>query len=179
MAREPVQQFLASTTRALHDAVAEKGYASTGEIFVPELRKFGSRAVLGLLRKESLVQQFPDPNRYYCIMCGLCFAVGVLAAKDWHLDFDTFYSDDYLASIINTSTPPFVMAAPNCEKLFEMDSKQYWTFIMDLFLIWQERVEPYFQLPDSESRDYTFSSLLAVYLVGVSCTLERFGFGQD
>ncbi len=173
-------KFFADTTAKLHSIAEKEGYVPTGMINVPEVFSFGTKVVLGLLQKQSLSERFSDdPVEYYYRIVCYAWSCGVLAAKEWHLNFEDFSKDDFLDRLINTSNAPSFLAKDIAEEKLAMTVDDLNEFLPKIYEVWQESLEPYWKFSDIISRDYTFAAILACYQLAVSMVLERYGFGHD
>lgn len=167
------QEFYTLCLKVFHDALRDRGYATRGLIFIPELIPYGEKAVLSYLQDTYFQMELGnDAAQYYYVICSLSFMTGVVYAEKWHTNFSELQSG-FAERIINEGAPDY--AHPLLEKEvgvpLEKQAEQLFSTVYDEWLVMHE---PYWKLEDP--RKYTFNAMLASYQAGVSTILEKYGF---
>ena len=172
-ALKSAKDFYAECLTDFHDALAAKGYATKGVIFIPELIPFGNKAILAYL-KDPFFQMEAGNNvtQYYYLICALSFMTGVAYADKWHSNFAEL-NNGFVDQIITAGPPEY--AQPVLEKATGLNrDEQAEKLFATVFNRWIKIHEPYWQLRDP--REYTFNAMLAAYQAGISTILEKYGY---
>ena len=168
----PIVQFYNDCVVDYHNAAGEKGMATRGLIFIPELIPIGEKTVLAFLKDLYFQVQFGnDPQMYYYVIMSLSLQAGMVFAVKWHENYSELKSG-YIDKIIEEG--PADACKPYLKQLGLTDIEKENTFYHVIFDRWLKMHEPYWKLNDP--RDYTFRATLAAYQLGISMILEKYGY---
>ena len=167
-----VVQFYNDCIEAYHNAAAEKGFATRGIIFIPELIPIGEKTILAFLKDPFFQMQFgSNPQMYYYVIMSLSLQAGMVFSVKWHENYAALkngYVDEIIAEGPADACKPFL------RQLGLTDNEKENDFYRVIFDKWLEQHEPYWNM--SDPRDYTFKATLAAYQLGISMILEKYGY---
>ena len=167
------KDFYAECVEDFHKEANKHGVATRGLIFIPELIPLGEKTILAFLKDPFFqMQTGGNPQAYYYLIMALSIDAGIAYATKWHEDFSAL--SRYVDQIIYEG--PADDANILLEKHFpkEVSANQGNPFFQKIYPRWLAMHEPYWKLDDP--REYTFKAMLAAYQLGVSMTLEKYGY---
>lgn len=168
----PINRFYNNCVTDFHKAAMAEGQANHGLIFIPELIPIGEKTVSVYLKDPFFQMEFRDnPQMLYYVIMALSIQSGIVFAEKWHSNFSAL-TTEYVEKIIKEG--PADTCKPFLVQLGLSDNKKEHAFYQVIFKRWMAMHEPYWKLNDP--RNYTFTTMVAAYQLGVSMILEKYGY---
>lgn len=167
------QGFYNECVNIFHDEAEKSNFASKGLIFIPELIPMGEKTILAFLQDRFFSVEFgQNPPQYYYVIMSLSLQAGICYADKWHKDFSGLTSG-YVDQIIANGP------ADDADRILKstiglVGTQNQNAFYQKIYKKWMACHEPYWSLQDP--RQYTFKTMVAAYQLGISMTLEKYGF---
>lgn len=166
-------EFYSKCIADFHKEALKHDVAKKGLIFIPELMPVGEKITLAFLNDDFLKTEYGyDPVQFYFAVMAFTLEAGMLFAVKWHKK----YSDlDAYADIVAIVGPADDASALFMEHFSpDMAADDGHAFFESIFNRVILLLEPYWDMQDS--RQYTFSAMMAAYQLGVSMMLEKLGY---
>ncbi len=129
----------------------------------------GNEVVLLFLQNESLQRQANSPVNYYYRICGLVFQISTVFAERWQYESFNFNINN-----VDIFDPDVMNPVKRIvENEWEISINEFNNILNEVYQAWLNIHEPYWNL--SDSRNYTFNAILAVFQLGISITLNSYG----
>ena len=157
---------------AVHDEAERLGIVMKGPAIVPDLLPLGRRAVSEYMSDRFLILEYEDhPEDYnFMIMCAAA-DFGIVLADRWYRDRNEL--EEFSADLINRGPVKEAWAIVSRKFSDDIMKDGAEEFLGCIFAKLSEMNSAVPESPDK--RAYTFTSMLAVFQLGISVILEKYG----
>lgn len=167
------RDFMQDCLADFHEFAKSNNQAHKGTIFIPEVLEVGSQECLSYFQDESMQKKYyKDVEKYYFELFKLCFESGMVYGACWHENYAIVKDGSFQKQVHEKGVSYYSKGL--ITKDLEMSDSEFSKFEENLFIHWQTRVEPYWDLADP--RKYLFNGMLAAFQLGVSMEMSKLGY---
>ena len=169
----PERGFYTDALKEFHELAKREGVGNENVILIPELHEIGSEFVLSELRDGRLMEACGnEPTTYYLLITRISLDGGIAFADKWHEHFSEIKDGSFMNQMLNSNVMEYV--SPAVQKEFGKSKEEWIEFQKKVFMKWAELHQPYWKLQDP--RAYTMQLFQAVFQLGVSLILQKYGY---